>query len=331
MASIRCSPPESVPASCLRRRPSTGNRSKARSSTSALLRPGRRKVYMSRFSATVRLGKTERPSGIMHTPVRARARWLAGPASALHLHRTGRRGHLARDHLEQRGLAGPVGTEEGERGTPGHFERDAVEHLDAPVGGPHVADRDGGGRSLRRSCAVGDLRADAHPQRGAAACPLPVTAERSIGCRPASPAPAGPPGSALRGGARCRLLVPAQVGLLDQGVGPHLGRHAAGDDLAVVEDVDPGADPMTRAMSCSTSSTAMPSVARSRSTAPSAAVSSALRPELGSSSRSTLGLVARARAISTSRASPVGRASVGSSAMAVMPTRSSWRAASTAG
>ena len=71
MESIRCSPPESVPASCLRRPPSTGNRSMARSSIQALLRPGRRNVYISRFSETVRFGKIERPSGIMQTPDRA--------------------------------------------------------------------------------------------------------------------------------------------------------------------------------------------------------------------------------------------------------------------
>ncbi len=36
------------------------------------LEPGRRNVYMSRFSETVRFGKMDRPSGIMHTPDRAR-------------------------------------------------------------------------------------------------------------------------------------------------------------------------------------------------------------------------------------------------------------------
>ncbi len=72
MESIRCSPPERVPASCLRRLPSTAKRSKARSSTALRLRPRRRKVYIRRFSETVRFGKMERPSGIMHTPDRAR-------------------------------------------------------------------------------------------------------------------------------------------------------------------------------------------------------------------------------------------------------------------
>ncbi len=71
MESMRCSPPDNVPASCLRRLVSTGNRAKARSSTQALFSPGRRNVYMSRFSETVRFGKMERPSGIMHTPDRA--------------------------------------------------------------------------------------------------------------------------------------------------------------------------------------------------------------------------------------------------------------------
>ena len=71
IASICCSPPDSVPASCLRRSRRRGNRVNARSSSSAMLGP----VYvaMRRFSVTVRFGKIPRPSGIAQIPARASA------------------------------------------------------------------------------------------------------------------------------------------------------------------------------------------------------------------------------------------------------------------
>ena len=59
-------------------------------------------------------------------------------------------------------------------------------------------------------------------------------------------------------------------------------------------------------MSCSTSTTATPSAATSRSTALNAAVSCSSWPLAGSSSSSTFGAVASARASSTTRAWPVG-------------------------
>ena len=65
--------------------------------------------------------------------------------------------------------------------------------------------------------------------------------------------------------------------------------------------------PITIAMSCSTSSTAMPDCAMRRSSAPSAALSARDRPAAGSSSSSTAGRVASARAISTRRRSTCGR------------------------
>ena len=88
---------------------------------------------------------------------------------------------------------------------------------------------------------------------------------------------------------------------------------------------------MTRDMSCSTNKMAMPSEASWARTPPKSRVSVASRPELGSSNNSVLGDVARARATSTRRARPVGSESVGSSATWRMPTRSSWKSASSAG
>ena len=63
-------------------------------------------------------------------------------------------------------------------------------------------------------------------------------------------------------------------------------------------------------MSCSTTRIAMPVEARLRSRAANVSVSDADRPEEGSSSSSTRGWVASARATSTSRAVPVGSSSV---------------------
>src|SRR5580704_13962361 len=65
---------------------------------------------------------------------------------------------------------------------------------------------------------------------------------------------------------------------------------------------------MTRSMSCSTSRTAMPPAASLHNNSPRAAVSDSSSPEPGSSRRSSLGPMARARASSTIRASPVDMA-----------------------
>ena len=71
MASICCSPPDSVPANCRRRSFSRGNCENARSESSENEIPTC--VYMRRFSATLRFGKMPRPSGTRHTPARASA------------------------------------------------------------------------------------------------------------------------------------------------------------------------------------------------------------------------------------------------------------------
>ena len=69
--SICCSPPDIVPANCVRRSLSRGKRAYVFSSMSLILCP--LKVAMSRFSRTVRLGKMPRPSGMVHSPARANA------------------------------------------------------------------------------------------------------------------------------------------------------------------------------------------------------------------------------------------------------------------
>src|SRR5262245_18929388 len=89
--------------------------------------------------------------------------------------------------------------------------------------------------------------------------------------------------------------------------------------------------PMTNDMSCSTSRTASPDPATSRSNAPIVDVSVSFRPADGSSSSKTRGWVASARPSSTRRAVPVGSRSTRSSATACSPTRSRISSATTPG
>ena len=70
-ASICCSPPDSVPAICLRRPLSCGNCEKATSSIRSIGTPTW--VAIRRFSRTLRLGKMPRPSGTVQMPLRARS------------------------------------------------------------------------------------------------------------------------------------------------------------------------------------------------------------------------------------------------------------------
>ena len=76
-------------------------------------------------------------------------------------------------------------------------------------------------------------------------------------------------------------------------------------------------------MSCSTSKTPSPSAVSSCSSTPSRSLSASSRPEAGSSRSSKRGPVARARAISTRRADPVGRSPAVCSAKSLTPTFSS--------
>ena len=88
---------------------------------------------------------------------------------------------------------------------------------------------------------------------------------------------------------------------------------------------------ITRPMSCSTSRIARPDSASSSRSSEKSAVSDSLRPDDGSSSSTTRGFVANARAISTSRCVPVDRRSTRSSATDVSPMRSISSSASTPG
>ena len=137
MASICCSPPDMVPASWPRRSPSRGNRPKARSSTSRWRTPA--KVTMRRFSRTVRFGKMPRPSGMVHTPIRASASgatpftwrppmWTHPAVAASWPLAT----------LSVVVLPPPLGPSSATTAPRGHDEVDAVQHLDAAVGGPHA-------------------------------------------------------------------------------------------------------------------------------------------------------------------------------------------------
>ncbi len=80
MASIRCSPPESVPAICLRRLASAGNSVEGPLERRRRPRFGRGTpgTRATRFSSTVSVANTERPSGAWMIPAR-RNRWTGAP------------------------------------------------------------------------------------------------------------------------------------------------------------------------------------------------------------------------------------------------------------
>ena len=71
MASICFSPPDSVPASCLRRSLSRGKRVKATSASRSSGAP--QAAATVRLSATLRFGNTDRPSRTWQMPMRASA------------------------------------------------------------------------------------------------------------------------------------------------------------------------------------------------------------------------------------------------------------------
>ncbi len=77
--------------------------------------------------------------------------------------RAGGRVEAATDHLEQRALPRPVGPEEREDGAAGDGEVHAVEHLDAPVGGVDVLDR-------QAPSGAGGHRSPASPSAPMSAC-----------------------------------------------------------------------------------------------------------------------------------------------------------------
>src|SRR6266849_4534881 len=82
MASICCSPPESWLPKCPRRSPSCGKNANTRSSVHRLAPPKRLAAVATRFSRTVRLGKTCRPSGTRPSPACA-TRYEGRPCKGL--------------------------------------------------------------------------------------------------------------------------------------------------------------------------------------------------------------------------------------------------------
>ena len=104
MASICCSPPESVPASCPALWPSTGNRPSARSMPSATA--ARETVWppTSRFSRTVNSGKISRPSGTCPMPAATMAsgaaRVMSRPSSTMRPAPARTRPEIARSVLD---------------------------------------------------------------------------------------------------------------------------------------------------------------------------------------------------------------------------------------
>src|SRR2546429_876878 len=88
MASICCSPPESVPAVCRRRSARSGKWVATRSRSSSTARRSRRTYApISRFSRTVRWGKTRRPSGQWAMPAArtsaGSAPWIGRPSNTM--------------------------------------------------------------------------------------------------------------------------------------------------------------------------------------------------------------------------------------------------------
>ena len=101
IAVICCSPPESVPASCRRRSARSGKSANTRSSVS----PRRRRLSAlrapsSRFSSTVIVGKSWRPSGTWAIPPATTAAddspLIRRPSSSTVPRRSGRRPQIAR-------------------------------------------------------------------------------------------------------------------------------------------------------------------------------------------------------------------------------------------
>ena len=170
---------------------------------------------MRRFSATVRLGKTDRPSGMVQMPRRAScserrfADLLAVQADAAR----GRRQSAAHD-LQQGRLPGAVGTEQGQAGT----------------GGELRGTRRGRPRCVRRR----------HGRRPAPAWAWsPDRAGAAAGTGTVAPVPSATSRTGRRQACRVARLgldvLGAEISGLDGRVGLDRGRVPGGDDLAVVE------------------------------------------------------------------------------------------------
>ena len=140
MASICCSPPDRVPASCLLRSRSLGNMSSAASTSSLRAPPGTAKAPTSMFSSTVIDAKICRPSGTWIRPrptsacgVRAAVGDAAVADGALDL------GQHPADRLEQRGLAGAVGADDAHGLAGSDLERDIAHRAQVAVVGRHLS------------------------------------------------------------------------------------------------------------------------------------------------------------------------------------------------
>ena len=226
---------------------------------------------MRRFSRTVRFGKTPRPSGIVHTPSRASASGLAPLTWRPATCTPPAVGdHLAAGHLEGRGLAGAVRAEQRHDRRGRHREVDAVQHLDAAVRG---ADRR---RSSSDRAAVVGRR-------------IGCSVIERLGGRPAR----------RRGRRRCTRLSSCTSAACRRPA-PRRSRARRRCEQSRI----------TSGTSCSTSRMPMPVAGQpARGARRSASVSASSWPEAGSSSSSSRGRVARARASSTRRARPVGSSS----------------------
>ena len=205
---------------------------------------------MRRFSATVRLGNTARPSGTAHRPLRARrsgtGRRTSSPSND---DVPGGGGHAAARHFEQGGLPRPVGAEQRVDRSVGDVERHAVDDLDAAVGGVHVDERQHErlGRCLRRAgcgAASGKATIVAVACAGTGGAGGGGLDGGGGGGGGAAPTVAGRVPRAGRAGRRfdARFVGGAEIGGLHGRVGLHRGGVAPGDDGAVVEDAHVVAD-----------------------------------------------------------------------------------------
>ena len=242
-----------------------------------------------------------RPSGMRHTPARARRsedQPVTRVAEEVDAHRT-RRELTARD-LQRRGLARAVRSEQREHLAGRDRDAHAVQHVDGAVGGADVEqlERGAGRRAVwpaarepavaaRPSAPFGEVpatvgrRAD-WPTTSASSA---VTSRSSASCSSGTAAPRRP----RRGTRRARAGSPGP-----RPGSPKAMRRPKSSTWMWSQAL------ITRLMSCSTSSTPRPS-RRARGAARRARRSRARsRPDDGSSSRRTFGFVASARASSTS-------------------------------
>ena len=110
------------------------------------------RACISRFSSTVMSVNTDRPPTTISSP------WAGKPLGGHARDLVAEVGHRApcrllqsRDHLEERGLAGTVGAEQGQRLPLVNLERYPEEHLKLPVGEVEVRDSDAAARPPGRS------------------------------------------------------------------------------------------------------------------------------------------------------------------------------------